>query len=187
MKYDRFEDLPVWRAAMHLAVRVFKLTEDHSYDRKGDLRNQLQRASVSVSNNIAEGFERGTTQEVLTFLYITRGSAGEVRSMLFLLERLHYFSHLKSEISDLKLLSENVARQLRAWAGSLQNSPIRGQRHLNDATRREFNQESRANAFWEQITAQHEQRMKRLTRAAAQPSHTSRQQNKPDEHSEEAT
>jgi four helix bundle protein len=74
------------------------------------LRDQIERAAVSVSNNIAEGFERGTTQELLTFLYITHGSAGEVRSMVSLLERLPGFEDLKSQISDLKLLAESVSR-----------------------------------------------------------------------------
>lgn len=94
------------------------------------------RAAVSVSNNIAEGFERGTTQELLTFLYIARGSAGEVRSMLCLLERLPPFGDLKSEISNLKSLSERVSRQLRGWADSLQNTTIKGQRYLTDKSRR---------------------------------------------------
>ncbi|MBS1788455.1 MAG: four helix bundle protein [Acidobacteria bacterium] len=52
------------------------------------MRDQIECAAVSVSNNIAEGFERGTTQELLTFIYIARGSAGEVRSMP------HLFDHL---------------------------------------------------------------------------------------------
>jgi hypothetical protein len=89
-----------------------------------------------VSNNIAEGFERGTTQELITFLYIARGSAGEVRSMLLLLDRLPPFADLKSQISDLKSQAEQISRQLRAWSDSLQNSTIRGQRYLTDKSRR---------------------------------------------------
>ena len=88
MTYQRFEDLPVWQEAIRLAERVYGLTEDAAFQKQYSLRDQLERAAVSVSNNVAEGFERGTTQELLTFLYIARGSAGEVRSMLFLLERL---------------------------------------------------------------------------------------------------
>jgi four helix bundle protein len=149
VKYKRFEELPVWMASIQLAERVFALVDDHSFNYKGDLRSQLQRAAVSISNNIAEGFERGTTQELLTFVYIARGSAGEVRSMLHLLERLPLFEHLKSEISNLRSLSESISRQLRGWADSLQNSDIKGQRYLSEAVRKEYDHKRRAAAFWE--------------------------------------
>lgn len=136
MKYARFEELPVWRAAIELAVRTYALTAQSGFKGQGSLRDQIERAAVSVSNNIAEGFERGTTQELLTFLYISRGSAGEVRSMLCLLERLPAFTDFKSEISNLKSQAENISRQLRGWADSLQNSEVKGQRYLTDKSRR---------------------------------------------------
>jgi len=136
MKYSRFEELPVWNDAIGLAVRAYKLTSDRAFLRQRSLRDQLERAAVSVSNNIAEGFERGTTQELLTFLCIARGSAGEVRSMLCLLERLPGFSNLKFEISNLKSLAEEISRQLRGWANSLQSGPIKGQRFLTEKSRR---------------------------------------------------
>lgn len=99
MKYERFEQLPVWpfwSDEIALAVQVYAMTESDAFKGKGSLRDQIERAAVSVSNNIAEGFERGATQELLTFLYIARGSAGEVRSMLLLFERMTQFSNLKS-------------------------------------------------------------------------------------------
>jgi len=99
VKYERFEDLPVWKAAIELAERVYGMTARQSFKGQFSIRDQVERAAVSISSNIAEGFERGTTQELLTFLYIARGSAGEVRSLLRLLERLPGFSDLKSEIS----------------------------------------------------------------------------------------
>lgn len=136
MKYSRFEELPVWKDAIELAVRVFALTNGLCFSRYRSVRDQLERASMSISNNIAEGFERGTTLETLTFLYIARGSAGETRSVLCLCERLPGFSDLKSEISDLKSRAERISRQLRAWADALQNSNIRGQRYLTDKSRR---------------------------------------------------
>lgn len=102
MTYQRFEDLPVWKEAIRLAEKVYTLTEDGAFQKQYSLRDQLERAAVSVSNNVAEGFERGTTQELLMFLYIARGSAGEVRSMLCLLERLARLAHLKSQISTLE-------------------------------------------------------------------------------------
>ena len=135
MKYHRFEELPVWKAAIELAVRVFALTARSEFKIYASLRNQLERAAVSISNNIAEGFERGTTPELLTFIYISRGSAGETRSMLCMLEELPGITNLKSEISNLKLKAEEVSRQLRAWAESLQNSDVRGQRYLTNKTR----------------------------------------------------
>lgn len=132
MTYERFEDLPVWKSAIELAVKIYSLTERQQFRRKYSLRDQIERAALSVSNNIAEGFERGTTQELLTFLYIARGSAGEVRSILCFIDRLPAFQDLKSEISNLKSEAEGISRQLRAWSDSLQNSEIRGHRYLNE-------------------------------------------------------
>jgi len=136
MKYARFEELPVWNAAIALAERVYALTTNRAFLRQPSLRDQVERAAVSISNNIAEGFERGTIQELLTFLYIARGSAGEVRSVLCLLERLPPFADLKSEISNLKSQAEAISRQLRAWAESLQESPIKGQRFLTEKAKK---------------------------------------------------
>jgi len=137
MPYRRFEDLPVWNSAIDLAVHVYNVTDTTPFRRRRSLRDQIERAAVSVSNNIAEGFERGTTQELLTFLYIARGSAGEVRSMLCLFERLPAFGDLKSEISNLKSKAESISRQLRGWANSLQNSEIKGQRYLSSRSRKQ--------------------------------------------------
>jgi four helix bundle protein len=83
---------------MELAERIFAVTADRAFAGRGDLASQLQRAALSVPNNVAEGFERGTTAELITFLYYARGSAGEVRSMLLLLRRMRRFDHLKSQI-----------------------------------------------------------------------------------------
>lgn len=135
MKYERFEDLPVWQAAVELGLRVFGLTEDRAFATSGGITDQIRRAALSVANNIAEGFERGTTSELITFLYIARGSAGELRSMLRLLGRWPRAQHLESELDALISLSESCSRQMRGWADSLQNSEIAGQRHLNDQVR----------------------------------------------------
>src|SRR5438477_10659205 len=120
MTYERFEDLPVWKAAIDLGLRVFALTDDRAFASSGGVKDQVRRAAVSVSNNIAEGFERGTTNELLAFLYIARGSSGEVRSMLRFLDRWPAAAHLKSEISELIPLAESCSRQIRGWADSLQ-------------------------------------------------------------------
>ena len=136
MNYKRFEDLPVWNAAINLAVEIYALTETTPFRRRRSLRDQIERAAVSVSNNIAEGFERGTNNELLAFLYISRSSAGEVRSMLCLLERIPAFRSLNQEIGLIKKTAESCSRQLKAWAQSLQDSNFRGERHVNQRTKR---------------------------------------------------
>ncbi len=153
MTYSRFEDLPVWREAIHLAETVYDMTESKDWRASRSFRDQLERAALSVSNNIAEGFERGTTNELLAFLYIARGSAGEVRSMLCLLERRPTFKHLKSQISNLKSTAESCSRQLRAWADHLQNSDIKGQRHLNEGSRKRYEAKKGAEAFEKELMA----------------------------------
>jgi four helix bundle protein len=149
--YKRFEDLPVWKAALVLAAKTYTLTAKPVFRGQFSLRDQIERAAVSVSNNIAEGFERGTTQELLSFLYIARGSAGEVRSMLCLLEALPGFADLKSEISNLKSEAEGISRQLRAWADSLQNSSVTGQRYLNEKSRRADQARAEREAFLKEL------------------------------------
>jgi len=156
--YQRFEDLPVWRSAAELYDRTDDFIDRAPPRMRASFRDQLERATLSVSNNIAEGFERGTTNELLMFLYIARGSAGEVRSMLLLASRRPYLANFKSEISDLIKLAESCSRQLRAWADSLQNSGIAGQRHLNDKSRGDYQkrQARKSNAAdFQQTLAQH--------------------------------
>lgn len=82
-----FEDIIVWQKAQELVVSVyasFRPCKDYAF------RDQIQRAAVSVMNNIAEGYERKGNKEFRKFLYISKGSCGEVRSMLYLATRLKY-------------------------------------------------------------------------------------------------
>ncbi len=151
MKYERFEQLPVWQTAIDLASGVYSFTEDPCFRATGDLCNQFRRASLSISNNIAEGFERGTTAELLSFLYIARGSAGEVRSMLRFAESLPKFFNLKSQISNLISQSESCSRQICGWADCLQNSTIKGQRRLSDKSRSEYQSKQRADEFLRRV------------------------------------
>lgn len=160
MKYSRFEDLPVWKAAIELAVRVFKLTAKPQFRRYWSVKNQIERSALSVSNNIAEGFERGTTRETITFLYIARGSSGETRSIACLMEHLPELIDLSSEISDIKSRAESISRQLRKWCGSLQNSEIEGQRYLTDKARRRAMEKRERDEFLEELRQMAQQNWK---------------------------
>ncbi|MCX5690374.1 MAG: four helix bundle protein [Planctomycetota bacterium] len=156
MKYDRFERLPVWQVAMELALGVFALTDHALFGHAGGLRDQLRRAAVSVSNNIAEGYERGSTSEVLTFLYIARGSCGEVRSMLRFLERWPPAAGHVRVVSELVALAESCSRQIRAWADSLQNSSIKGQRYLTEQGRVEYQERMQAEELSARLATEQE-------------------------------
>ena len=160
MKYKRFEDLPVWQEAAGLARKTYEFTALELFRRHPGLRDQLERAALSVSNNIAEGFERGTTNELLGFLYIARGSSGEVRSMLRVLEGWRAFGDLKSQISDLRERSEKISRQLYGWIENLKNSEISGQRHLDEKRKATYTGRKDREAFLEKL--------RRITESAAE-------------------
>lgn len=149
--YARFEDLPVWQESIRLAEGCEDFIEAAKNNLTWSKRDQIDRASLSVSNNIAEGFERGTTKELLAFLYIARGSAGEVRSMLCYFERRPRLHHFKSQIATLKSVAESCSRQIRAWADHLQNSDVKGQRHLNDKVRTAIRRKKQADDFQKKL------------------------------------
>ncbi len=151
MQYRQFEDLPVWKEAAALARSMFEFTALDLFRRHPGLRDQLERAALSISNNIAEGFERGTTNELLSFLYIARGSAGEVRSMLRVLETWNAFTNCKFQISDLIRRSEGISRQLYRWIESLKNSDIAGQRRLDEKARTRYTNKKDREQFLEEI------------------------------------
>ena len=130
---------------------MFEFTALDQFRRHAGLRDQLERAAVSVSNNIAEGFEHGTTNELVAFLYIARGSAGEVRSMLRVLETWRTFGDYKSQISDLINKSERISKQLYGWIESLKNSDIIGQRRLDAKAKNLYANKKEREQFLEEL------------------------------------
>ena len=83
---ERFEDLEAWKQTRQLVAAVYDLTRRQEIARDFGLVDQLRRASVSIMSNVAEGFERRHLQEKLQFHNVARGSAGEVRSLLYVIE-----------------------------------------------------------------------------------------------------
>ena len=84
-KIERFEDLDLWKDAVKMGVLIYKITEEGKMARDFSARDQLRRAAISVSNNIAEGFEYNNNKAFVRFLMYAKGSAGELRSQLFVL------------------------------------------------------------------------------------------------------
>jgi len=134
-KYQHFEELPVWQEAARLYNVVLDLLEEPDIHISSGFRNQLDRAALSVSNNIAEGFERATTNELLAFIAIARGSAGEVRSMMAVVMDRPRLKRYVPALQKIRALTESCARQLTGWAGAIDDSPVKGKRHLTGEVR----------------------------------------------------
>jgi four helix bundle protein len=94
-KIEKFEDIIAWQKSQELVIMIygeFRNIKDYAF------RDQIQRAAVSIMNNIAEGYERKGNKEFRKFLYIAKGSCGEVRSMLYLAFRLKYIQKDKFDL-----------------------------------------------------------------------------------------
>ncbi len=87
---NSFEDILAWQKARELNKEIYQITKLSNFQKDVDLKRQIRRASVSISSNIAEGFDRNTDKEFIHFLYIAKGSASEVKSQLYLAFDLDY-------------------------------------------------------------------------------------------------
>ena len=114
MKIEKFEDIIAWQKAKDLTLEIYHIFKNN---RDFSFKDQIQRASVSIMNNIAEGFERRTNRELLHFLYIAKGSCGEVRSMLYLASELKYVS--EKEFNDLHNLTVEISKMLSGFIKTL--------------------------------------------------------------------
>ena len=114
-KVRSFEDLHSWQQAIELARDIYALTRNGSFSKDFGLRDQIRRATVSISANIAEGFERRTIKEYVHFLSIAKGSAGEVRSLLRVAVEVGYLE--ESEYGALRdrtmVVSRLIASQMQ--------------------------------------------------------------------------
>jgi four helix bundle protein len=114
MVIQKFEDILVWQKGQDFAVEIYKHfagLKDYGF------KDQICRATVSISNNIAEGFDRNSNAEFSHFLYISLASCSEVRSMLYLAERLNYITlQTKSQLLN---HSSEISKMLRGLIKSL--------------------------------------------------------------------
>ena len=96
--YRDFEDLPIWKESRDLAVWIYKLTDEGKLAKDWCLTNQIRSASLSISSNTAEGFDRSSRKEFIRFLYIAKGSVSEVRSQILICIELGYVEKNESKI-----------------------------------------------------------------------------------------
>ena len=90
-----FENFPIYKKTISFTVKIFKILNNENLHKEFSLKDQLKRATLSISNNIAEGSEYGSNKQFIRFLWIAKGSCAEVRSMLFV---LHSLEKIDSEI-----------------------------------------------------------------------------------------
>lgn len=121
-----FEELEVWQKALELSKQIYALTDNASFKKDHSLTDQIRRASISVFSNIAEGFERGSNMEFLQFLYIAKGSCGEVRSQLYLAKELGYVD--EKDFKKAYNLCKEVSAQLSAFISYLKGSRMKGEK-----------------------------------------------------------
>ncbi len=115
----KFEDLQAWKDAIALADAIYAETRAPAFAKDFGLVDQMRRAAVSVSSNIAEGFERESNQEFVRFLSIAKGSAGELRSQLHVAK---HAGHIDDErFAELYALLSETGRRLAHFISYLQN------------------------------------------------------------------
>jgi four helix bundle protein len=119
-----FEDIDAWQQARLLSKEIFELTNVGTFSKDYGLRDQINKASGSIMDNIAEGFERGGTREFIQFLAIAKGSTGEVRSQLYLaLDRNHL---TKDQYAMLIESTTKISKMINGFIMYLRRSKLKG-------------------------------------------------------------
>jgi len=113
-KIEKFEDIIAWQKSKELTLTLYKIFKS---SRDFQFKDQILRASLSIMNNIAEGYERKGDKELAKFLFIAKGSCGEVRSMLYLARELSYISG--SDFNRIYNLTLEISRILSGFMKTL--------------------------------------------------------------------
>ncbi len=117
-KFNSFEDIIAWQKARELNIEIYTLTKEANFKNDFALSDQIRRSIISVSSNIAEGFERETNKEFIRFLYIAKGSIGEFRSQLYLAYDIKYitkenFDGMLKKASEISKMLSGLIKYLK--------------------------------------------------------------------------
>ena len=125
--FKRIEEIEVWKRGCRLAVDIYKMSREGPLSKDWSLRDQIRRAVVSISSNIAEGFERESDTEFKRFLFIAKGSCGELRTQLYIAQALNYLekevvNELISECIEISSMLYSLINHLKEKITSKQNA-----------------------------------------------------------------
>jgi len=125
--FRSFEDIEAWQKARLLTGKIYRESNAGRFQRDFGLRDQIQRASVAIMSNIAEGFERGGNKEFLQFLSIAKGSAGEVKSQLYVALDQSYLA--QERFDELFRLADEVSQMIGGLMRYLRSSKMKGAKY----------------------------------------------------------
>ena len=127
MQAKYFEDLEVWKLSRNLTNQVYGITKEKSFSKDFGLTKQIRRSAVSIMSNIAEGFERGGNKEFIQYLYIAKGSCGELRSQLYVASDQNYIT--RQILEEMIKLSKIVSIKLNNLIQALKTSNLKGSKY----------------------------------------------------------
>jgi len=125
--FRRFEDIEAWQLARALTNRIYDVTSESSFSRDYGLRDQIRRAGISIVSNIAEGYERDGDREFTQFLFVAKGSCGEVRAQLYLAHDRKYLSD--DQFQELYTRAVELSRVIAGLIRYLQQSELTGRKY----------------------------------------------------------
>jgi four helix bundle protein len=115
-KITCFEDLIIWQKAQDIAVKIYKLVEENDFIKKDfSLKDQFKSAALSISDNIAEGFEYNNNPDFHRFLRISKGSCGEIRNKIHFAKRLEFITDITAQalINEVKILGSQIGELIK--------------------------------------------------------------------------
>lgn len=144
MIYERLEQAPAWQQAVDLAALVYNLTDTarEVLVTKATLKNQIEHAALSITNEIAKGFGR-SSNDLFHSLQKSYSSINELRSMLGLMERIDTLSPFKSQIATIRESCDTCSREIMDWARNVNHAPANGHSQIDPALEEERRRQAR--------------------------------------------
>jgi four helix bundle protein len=128
--FTSFEETEVWQKSRSAAKKIYEISELARFSRDFALKDQIRRAAISVMSNISEGFERDGDKEFVQFLCVSKGSAGEIKSQLYLSFDIGYIDKQTFDVT--MQMYREISRMLGGFIKYLKKSNIRGKKFKKD-------------------------------------------------------